>query len=144
MFKILFLLFLTVPLVEIYLLIQIGAHIGALYTVSLCILTALLGALLLRIQGFLTLARAQRKLAQGKLPADHLLEGVILLLAGVLLLTPGFATDVLGFLCLVSSLRARLAQALLQRLLRSRRAAGRDRGVVIDGESWREDHRRLP
>ena len=89
MFRILFLLFLTVPLVEIYFLIQIGQEFGALRTVLLCILTAALGAILLKIQGILTLLRAREKLRQGEIPADNLLEGLILLIAGVLLLTPG-------------------------------------------------------
>ena len=68
MFKILFLLFLTVPLVEIYFLIQVGQEIGAFSTVLLCILTAALGAILLRIQGILTLMRAREKLQQGEIP----------------------------------------------------------------------------
>ena len=141
MFRILFLLFLTVPLVEIYFLIQVGQEIGALSTVLLCILTAALGAILLRIQGMLTLLRAREKLRQGEIPADNLLEGLILLIAGVLLLTPGFVTDVIGFLCLVPSLRSLLALKMLQQAFH---ADLQRRNIIVEGEFWEEDnHRRL-
>ncbi len=140
MFKILFLLFLTVPLAEIYFLIQVGEHIGALSTILLCILTAALGAILLRIQGILTLLRAQRKLQQGEIPADDLLEGLILLIAGALLLTPGFATDVIGFLCLIPALRSLLALKLLHRIFHSHSVNVREKNIVVEGEFWEEDH----
>ena len=139
MFRILFLLFLTVPLVEIYFLIQVGQEIGALSTVLLCILTAALGAILLRIQGILTLMNAREKLRQGEIPADNLLEGLILLIAAVLLLTPGFVTDVIGFLCLVPSLRSMLALRMLHRAFRDDL---RRRNIVVEGEFWEEDNQR--
>ena len=139
MFKILFLLFVTVPLVEIYFLIQVGQNIGALSTILLCILTAALGAVLLRIQGILTLMRAREKLRRGEIPADNLLEGLILLITGVLLLTPGFVTDVLGFLCLVPSLRSMLARRMLHRAFRDDL---RRRNIVVEGEFWKEDEQR--
>ena len=141
MFRILFLLFLTVPLVEIYFLIQVGQEIGAFSTVLLCILTAALGAILLRIQGILTLMNAREKLSRGEIPADNLLEGLILLIAGVLLLTPGFVTDVIGFLCLVPSLRSMLALRMLHGAFRDDL---RRRNIIVEGEFWEEDdHRRL-
>ena len=141
MFRILFLLFLTVPLIEIYFLIQVGQEIGAFSTVLLCILTAALGAILLRIQGILTLMNAREKLRQGEIPADNLLEGLILLIAGVLLLTPGFVTDVIGFLCLVPSLRSMLALRMLHGAFRDDL---RRRNIIVEGEFWEEDdHRRL-
>ena len=141
MFKILFLLFITVPLVEIYFLIQVGQEIGAFSTVLLCILTAALGAILLRIQGILTLMNAREKLRRGEIPADNLLEGLILLMTGVLLLTPGFVTDVIGFLCLVPSLRSLLALKLLHRAFHDDL---RKRNIIVEGEFWEEDnHRRL-
>ncbi len=141
MFRLLFLLFVTVPLVEIYFLIQVGQEIGALATVLLCILTAALGAILLRIQGLLTLRDAREKLRRGEIPATNLLEGLILLGTAVLLLTPGFVTDVFGFLCLVPSLRSTLALKVLQRACRNDLHR---RSIIIEGESWEEDnHRRL-
>lgn len=103
--KILFLLFLIIPIIEIYLLIQVGSVIGALYTILLIVLTAIAGAFLLRIQGIATLRRVQETVARGKVPAMELLEGLMLLVGGALLLTPGFFTDALGFICLIPVLR---------------------------------------
>lgn len=93
--------FLIVPILEIYLLIQIGSVIGALPTIGLVVLTAVIGAALLRFQGFVTFARFNQALAEGRVPATEIMEGVALLIGGALLLTPGFFTDVIGFLCLL-------------------------------------------
>ena len=142
MFRLVFLLFVTVPLLEIYLLIQIGSRIGALYTVGLVILTAILGVALLRLQGLVTLARVRHSLDQGRIPAVTLVEGLVLLVAGALLLTPGFFTDALGFLCLVPSLRNRLAKALLKRLIENRPPPGDGPGqgpTTVDAEYWEEE-----
>ena len=100
-FPLLVALFIGVPLIEIYLFIQVGGMIGALPTVALVIITALVGVSLLRAQGFSTMARFQQEVATGQLPATTMLEGVALILGGALLLTPGFMTDVIGFLCLI-------------------------------------------
>ena len=108
-------LLLGVPLLELYLLLTVGSAIGAGATVLLVIGTAVLGAGLLRWQGMVTLTRARDALAAGELPAQEIVEGPVLLLAAVLLLTPGFATDALGFLLLLPPLRRRLAAALIQR-----------------------------
>ena len=115
MFKYLFILFLLVPLLEIYLLIQVGGVIGALSTVLLVVLTAVVGAYLLRQQGFATLQRARESLERGEVPAGGLLEGAILLVSGALLLTPGFFTDAIGFICLVPNARQAIAAWLLKR-----------------------------
>lgn len=114
-FRYLLLLFLLVPLVEIYFLIQVGEVIGAGWTVFLVVFTAVLGAWLLRLQGLTTLNRVQQCLQQGQLPAEALLEGLMLLLAGALLLTPGFVTDSFGFLLLVPPLRRTLARWLIRK-----------------------------
>lgn len=100
-FPILVALFIGIPLIEIYLFIQVGGMIGALATVVLVIVTALLGISLLRSQGFHTMAKFQREVATGQLPTTTMLEGVALILGGALLLTPGFLTDAVGFLCLI-------------------------------------------
>ncbi len=113
--KYLFLVFLLVPILEIYLLIQVGSVIGALWTVALVVLTAFVGAYLLRLQGFATLQRARESLARGELPAGSLLEGAILLVSGALLLTPGFFTDAVGFICLVPAARQGIAAWLMSR-----------------------------
>ena len=103
----------AVPLVEIYLLISVGRVIGAGTTIAVVILTAVVGAWLLRIQGLSTLMRIQQSTAAGKLPAQELIEGLILLITGALLLTPGFFTDGIGFALLVPPIRAWCAQRLL-------------------------------
>lgn len=113
----LFLMFLTVPALELFLLIQIGSFIGAGNTVAIVFVTALLGATLLRREGLHTLLHAQQRLAAGEAPARELVEGGMLVFAGALLLTPGFMTDLVGLSCLLPPLRRRVADALLKRML---------------------------
>ena len=113
MLRILFLLFITIPLLELYVLIEVGSGIGGLSTILLCLFTAALGGFLIRLQGLSTLIDAQRRMAMGDLPADHGVHGLLLGLAGLLLFTPGFITDTVGFLLLVPPLR----QIIINRLL---------------------------
>ena len=115
-FPIFAVLFFVIPLIEIYLLVQVGGVIGVLPTILLVVLTAVLGAFLLRQQGLSTLARFQQSMGQGRLPATELLEGVILLVGGALLMTPGFFTDTMGFLCLLPPSRKLLVAALVKRV----------------------------
>ena len=110
-------LFVSIPVVELYFMIQVGRGIGAGSTVALVVLTAVLGAVLVRAQGLATVVRTRAALDRGELPAAEMMGGVLLLLAGVLLLIPGFVTDALGFLLLVPPLRAICARALAARLL---------------------------
>ncbi len=117
LFPLMVLLFFSVPLLEIYLLIKIGGIIGALPTVSLVVLTAVVGAFLLRQQGFATVSRIQSELHRGEVPAAALLEGAALVFGGALLLTPGFFTDTLGFLCLLPPTRRAIVHWLLRRAL---------------------------
>jgi UPF0716 protein FxsA len=116
-FHILFLLFLLVPLLEIYLLIKVGGIVGALPTVFLVVFTAVLGAGLLRIQGFSTMARVRHTLNRGGIPAMEMLEGAVLLVSGALLLTPGFFTDTIGFLCLIPPFRRAMIKVALRRFI---------------------------
>ena len=142
MFRILLILFLTVPLVEIAILIKIGKIIGAGYTIALVIGTAILGAALLRTQGISTLAKVQTNINRGQLPAIELIEGLILLISGVLLLTPGFFTDMLGFLALVPILRQRLAQTFFVNFIQNRiniKQTNTRTGNIIEGEHWDSD-----
>ncbi len=111
----LFAVFLLVPLLEIFLLIEVGGWIGVGWTVFLVVFTAVLGAHLVRRQGLSTLRRVQASLERRELPAAELLEGLFLLVAGALLLTPGFFTDAVGFACLTPPLRAWVTQELLRR-----------------------------
>jgi len=112
-FLLFLLLFVSVPLVELFFLIQVGSEIGALPTIGLTILTAVLGASLVRIQGFGVLLRVREAADRGEVPALELLNGALILLAGLLLLLPGFVTDAVGFLLLVPPLRRRLIARFL-------------------------------
>ena len=109
----LLLLFLLVPLVEIWFLIKVGGIVGAGWTIFLVVLTAIIGAGLVRAQGLSAIGRIQQQLAAGNLPAAEMLQGVFLLIAGALLLPPGFFTDAIGFALLVPAVRRRLAQHLM-------------------------------
>ena len=115
MFQILLIAFLAVPILEIYLLFQVGGIIGAGWTILIVIGTAILGASLLRQQGLATWTRMNQSIAQGQLPPTVLVEGIFLLLAGAFLLTPGFFTDAVGFLFLMPPVRKMLAASLLRR-----------------------------
>jgi UPF0716 protein FxsA len=99
------LIFVGAPLVELYLLIEVGSVIGAFPTIALSLFTAVLGGWLVRMQGFAVLFRAQSQMANRELPAIELLEGALLLLVGLALLLPGFITDAVGFLLLIPPLR---------------------------------------
>lgn len=118
MYRYLLLLFFLVPLLEVWLLVRVGSEIGPWWLVLSILATAVVGSFFLRLQGFATLRRAQQAMLSGQVPAGHLLEGVLLLLAGALLLTPGYATDLVGFLLLVPELRKRGARLLLARFLK--------------------------
>ena len=116
---ILLLAFIIVPIVEVALLIKVGGWIGGWETIGLIILTAAIGTALFRAQGFSVLARAQDVLARGGFPAEELFDGICILIAGVLLLTPGFVTDGLGLMLLVPGLRNVIAGLLWRSLQRS-------------------------
>lgn len=109
------LIFIVVPIIEMVVLIEVGGIIGALPTVGLVVLTATLGIWLLRLEGLATLARVQEKLARGEIPGTELLEGIMLLVGGALLLTPGFVTDAIGFTCILPGLRRPIARWMLNR-----------------------------
>jgi UPF0716 protein FxsA len=97
-----------VPLIEIWVFIQIGGQIGAFTTVAICILTAVVGMAMLRAQGLAALMRARQQMDEGVLPAKELFDGLCLLVAGAFLLTPGFVTDCFGFILLVPAFRETL------------------------------------
>jgi UPF0716 protein FxsA len=97
-------------------LIKVGGSLGALNTVLLVLLTALIGVALLRVQGFRTLMNARNKLGMAQLPAEEIITGIFLAIGGALLLTPGFITDIFGFLCLVPLTRRILLKIFLNNL----------------------------
>ncbi len=141
----LFLLFIFVPIVEIYFLIKVGSVIGAISTIGLVVFTALLGAMLVRFQGMSTLQRTRLSMAQGQVPALEMFEGVLLLFAGVLLMTPGFFTDAIGFGLLVPPLRQALIRWFISRSnIQMQARQGPSQGqrpdtYTIEGECRRDD-----
>jgi UPF0716 protein FxsA len=142
-FQIIFLLVLLIPFMEIYLLLTVGGIIGALPTIFMVVFTAVLGAWLLRQQGFSTWQRLQASLAKGQIPAYEIIEGPIILVGGALLLTPGFITDTMGFICLIPQFRKKIAKYLIENHLvqaggvfNPGKAAAND---ALEGEYKRED-----
>lgn len=108
-------LFIITPIAEMWVLIQVGIRIGALSTIGLVFLTAVIGLALLRQQGLSTLFRANQRMQAGQLPAQEMGEGIFLAIGGALLLTPGFITDVIGFSCLIPTVRQWMIGRFLKR-----------------------------
>jgi UPF0716 protein FxsA len=136
MFLRLLLLFTLVPLVELYLLIRIGEIIGIGPTIALVIGTGAVGAVLTRLEGLRVLGRVRSDLAEGRMPTDHLLDGLLILVAGAVLLTPGLLTDGLGFLLLLPPGRRAVRKSLSAAL---ERRIGVNRPTVIDADWTRGD-----
>ncbi|MCV6588615.1 MAG: FxsA family protein [Marinobacterium sp.] len=113
--RFLFLLFIIVPIIEITLLIQVGALIGAWYTVGLVLLSAFIGVNMLRRQSLSTLMRAQQRMNQGEIPGQEMAEGIVIAVGGALLVTPGFVTDIIGFSCLIPQSRRAAVKAVSSR-----------------------------
>jgi len=119
MFLIFFLIFVATPILEIVLFIQVGGLIGIVPTILVVIITAIVGSFLLRLQGSAVLQRTRTALRAGDLPVDPVIDGMSLLMAGALLLTPGFFTDAVGFLLFVPPFRRALARRIFTHMLRS-------------------------
>ncbi|WP_019613143.1 FxsA family protein [Psychromonas ossibalaenae] len=113
MFARLFLVFTSVSLLEIFVLVKVGGFLGAWPTVALVVVTALVGSALVRSQGLQLLQQLQERIARGEMPGQQLIEGIMLIITGVLLVTPGFVTDFCGLLLLQPSIRGAIAQLLL-------------------------------
>jgi UPF0716 protein FxsA len=122
MAKFIFLALIAVPIIEIAVFIEVGAQIGALNTILIIVVTAMIGTWLLRSQGMQTLQRAQESLNQNVFPVSEVFDGMCLLVAGGLLLTPGFVTDAFGFLLFVPRARLALREMAWSFLTRSGRA----------------------
>jgi UPF0716 protein FxsA len=138
------LLFVGIPLFELYWLIEVGSLVGALPTLFLVVFTAVLGGLLVRLQGFNTALRVRETVERGEVPAIQMLEGALLLFSGFLLLLPGFFTDLVGFLLLIPPLRQWGVLLFLKRMEiihphapKQPQKSGQQR--VIEGEYQRED-----
>jgi UPF0716 protein FxsA len=115
----LLLLFIALPAVELALLIELGRRIGTLETLALIIVTGVVGATLARSQGLRVLSNVQAQLGAGKMPAESLLDGLMILIASALLVTPGVLTDAFGFLCLTPAFRTVARRAIVRRFKRS-------------------------
>ena len=149
----LFPIFVVVTLAEIYVLVTVGQAIGGLSTVLLVIITAFIGSSLLKQQGWSTMAKAQQSIAEGRTPAVEMFEGVVILVSGVLLLTPGFITDILGLLGLMPWSRSYFINHFLEknaeRVFSKKNSAFINRGEssetkktnkdeTIEGEFWED------
>lgn len=104
-FSLIPLLLLIVPLAEIGAFVVVGREIGVLWTLAMVFFTAVLGSILLRVQGFGLMNKIQQEMGQGRVPGREMIHGVMVMIAGVLLLTPGFITDTIGFLLFVPAIR---------------------------------------
>ncbi|RDX37831.1 FxsA family protein [Kangiella sp. HD9-110m-PIT-SAG07] len=114
-FRNFFLLFIVLAVAEIYVLISVGSLIGTLPTIGLILLTGIIGVSMLKQQGFSVFARLQEKARQGQAPAQEMVEGVLLIIAGAFLITPGFVTDAIGFLWLIPETREYFAKLLVSK-----------------------------
>ena len=139
----LFPIFVVVTLAEIYVLVSVGQAIGGLSTVLLVVITAFIGTSLLRQQGWSTMAKAQQSMAEGRTPAMEMLEGVVILVSGILLLTPGFLTDGLGLLGLMPWSRHYFINHFLEknaeRVFKSRNSVFINRSETNDSKSKRDE-----
>lgn len=139
--------FVAVPLVEIAAFVEVGGRLGLWPTLAVVVATAVAGSALLRGQGLRVWRRFRGGLGRGELPVAEALDGLCLLVSGVLLVTPGFFTDLAGFALLAPPLRRAVARALLARVAPVRGAGaaappGAPDGPVIDGEFEEVDHDR--
>ena len=143
------LLFFLTPIIEMYLLIEVAGYIDAWPTIGLVMLTAVVGVALLKRQGIATLTRGIQRAQQGQMPATEMAEGILLAVAGALLITPGFVTDFVGFTLLFPPSRVAIAKILIQRVAmsatvmrpphaRGADSAANDAGNVLDGEFQRK------
>ncbi len=112
------LLFVLVPIVELFVILQVGAAIGAWWTIALLVAASVLGSVLMRAQGRAVWRRFGEAVRAGRPPATEVADGALVLFGGALLLTPGFATDALGLALLLPPTRAIVRRALVRRLAR--------------------------
>jgi UPF0716 protein FxsA len=155
----LFLIFTSVSLLEIFVLVKVGGFLGAWPTILLVIITALVGSILVRSQGVQLINELQQRLSLGEMPGVQLIEGVMLIITGVLLVTPGFVTDITGLLLLQPTIRKRIATFFLtnakfkstvfmsgqQGFSQNGSSFGQNDvdGDIIEGEFERKDDKRI-
>jgi UPF0716 protein FxsA len=137
------LLFILVPIAELYVIIQVGGAIGVGPTIAILILDGFLGAFLLRHQGRAAWVRFNRALAENRLPHKEVLDGVLIIFGGALLLTPGFLTDIVGLILLIPPTRAGV-RALMSRIVKGRLSMGPRAATWGYGQVRRRGARRRP
>jgi UPF0716 protein FxsA len=151
-------LFVLVPILEIYVIIQVGQAIGALWTIVLLIADSILGSLLMKSQGRAAWRRFQAALAEGRVPGREVLDGVLVIFGGAFLLTPGFCSDIVGALLLLPPTRAVIRRLLVRRFTFSvlgdapspqfrrprRPGGGASDDFDVEGTATEIDPRRLP
>jgi len=129
MFRLLFVLFIIIPIIEISVLMQVGELLGMWPTIGIVILSAWIGAKYVRQQGLATLQSVQTKMAQGEMPSSEIVTGLMLLVAGVLLVTPGFVTDIFGLSLLVPSVRQAIAMSVQKHIKVNTHSSGHGAGA---------------
>ncbi len=141
MLKFLFALFILLPLAELYLLIEVGSGIGGFSTIALCLLTAAIGGVLVRIQGMQTLLQSKRMMEQGQPPAEQMLHGMMIAASGIMLFVPGFITDVIGFILLIPIIRTWIGGRIVSRFMVQKRQGN---SIIIEAEVIDPDRQKLP
>lgn len=132
-FRILALLFLVVPIVEIYIIIQVGAAVGGWNAIALMVLVSMIGAWMVRREGLSLIGRIQSQIDAGSLPTKELVDGLLVVMAGALMLTPGFLTDAFGLFCLFPPTRILIRTVLIARFANKVRVAGNGFGAFGTG-----------
>ena len=131
------LLFIVVPIVEIYVIIQVGQAIGALWTIALLVADSIIGSMLMRSQGRAAWRRFNQALRGGRVPAREVADGVLVIFGGALLLTPGFLSDIVGLLFLLPPTRAVIRRVFLREAMR--RITVSMAGVQVPNAARRSD-----
>ncbi len=135
----LILLFTVVPLIELYLLIQVGRYFGAFHTIMIVLITGIIGGLLARSQGLSVQRQIRVDLQNGIIPTDSLIDGCFILIAGALLITPGMITDIFGFILMVPFFRGWLKKRL-KKILRRKFESGKFQYYSnIQSANWKEE-----
>lgn len=130
-----------VPLIEIFVLIEVGSEIGAIPTIALTVLTAIAGTVMLRVQGLTLLTRMRSEMDAGRMPGDDIIHGAFIVIAAILLLIPGFVTDTLGLLLFIPPLRTAMGRYIIRHadvtVVQGARRYRRDPDIVdLDEEDW--------
>lgn len=146
MLGLLLLLFVVVPVVELYFIVQVAGSIGALETIALLIVISVVGTWLAKVAGFGVLNRFRRTVAQGKVPSAELVDGALVLAAGALMILPGFVSDIVAIVLLLPPTRIPIRRLILRRIragggivtVVAGRGRGPGRGDVWDVDSWED------